>query len=489
MLHRIDQTIAGHHLIPDGTHTLIAVSGGADSVFLLHALKGLAPAHDWRFTVAHLDHGLRGTQGSDDAAFVRELAKTLHVDCICEHADVRSLAGHHRQSIEMAGRKARHDFYHRVSRERRIDQVATGHTADDRIETLLLNLARGTGMEGLASIPYRAAPRNGLRLVRPLLDVGRTDIEIWMREHHHPWRIDPSNRDPVYRRNRVRHELLPWLESRLNPGIRGALLRLIRQATRDREWIEVTAADATRKCTVEPLGGETGDAPFPRWPALDRDRLLAYPAALRHRIIRNWLYRLRIPAPRIDQATIETLDRMAAGNGPERTVLAGNTPIACHHERLECVHPVPSPAGVDPREWVLPIQDHASIEVDDPGFRITVTHETGSFRREGGRTPGLFPAQCTIRMPDATEAPLIIRFWKPGDRLRPTGRSGSRKIHDILTDARVPARERARIPLVVHDRNVIWLPGYRISQDWRVTNPDVPRLRIHIERREPRQKN
>ncbi len=483
MLDSIDQTIATHHLVPDGTHILLAVSGGADSILLLHALVRLARNHDWRVTVAHLNHGLRGAQGSDDAAFVREQADAMNLQCYRETVDVRMLARRNRQSIEMAGRQARHDFFMRLSRHLDISRVATGHTADDRIETLLLNLARGTGMDALASIPYRTTLSSGLLLVRPLLDIARPDIEKWLQEHAYRWRNDPSNTNPVYRRNRVRHELLPWLESRLNPRVRNALQKLMQQATLDREWIETVAQDITRKCTIKPLRTKSINNEQPTQPALDRRRLTPHPAALRQRVIANWLQHLNIPRPRIDQPTIERLDRMLVAGCPGRIVLAGKTAIRIKNDVLEYEPPTTTPVMLDDREWLLPMTHNEFLDLDEPGLRVIITLETGPFSREGGRTPGYFPAQTTIRMPGAGDLPLKIRFRRPGDRLYPTGAGGSRKIQDILTDAKVPALERARIPLLVHGEDVVWLPGYRISKHWRVTNPNIPRLRIRIERK------
>ncbi len=480
MLDRIDQTITGHNLIPNGSKVLVAVSGGADSILLLHALTRLGRSHAWQVSVAHLNHGLRDAQSSQDAAFVRAQAETLHIDCILESVDVRSLARRNRQSIEMAGRQARRDFFLRTARRLNIRRVATGHTADDRIETLLLNLARGTGIDALASIPYRTILPHGVTLVRPLLDIGRAAVEQWLQAQGHAWRDDPSNRDPAYRRNRVRHELLPWMESRLNPRVRQALQRLIQQAARDREWMETIAADTARKCMVHPIFEAHNDDQDPR-PALDRRRLASQPAALRQRVLTIWLHRLRIPPARIRHADIERLDHMLHSDRPATIVLAGSMVACADGNLLQCRPSEPPNLAAPEREWTLPLRDGSRLDLHELGLQITVNHEQGACDCRGGNTPGCYPAEAIIRMPRSDESALRIRCRRPGDRLRPTGSGGTRKLQDILTDAKIPKAQRSTIPLLLSGETVVWLPGYRIAEAWRVTDAKAIRLRIRIE--------
>ncbi len=480
MLERIERTITAQELIPDGSRILVAVSGGADSILLLQALTSLGRSHQWQLAVAHLNHGLRDAQSSRDAALVKAQAEALHVDCILESVDVRSLARRNGQSIEMAGRQARRDFFQRTARRLNIQRVATGHTADDRIETLLLNLARGTGVDALASIPYRVTLPDGVTLVRPLLDIERPAIEHWLEQQGHTWRDDPSNRNPVYRRNRVRHELLPWLESRLNPRVRQALQRLIQQAARDREWMESIAADAARKCIIQPMFEGRQDVRDPR-PAIDRRRLASYPAALRQRVLTTWLHRLRIPPARIGHAAIERLDRMLRSDRPKKIVLAGSTRLQTDGNLMTYRPDEPRLIPVPEREWILPIHDGASLDLHELGLRITVTHEQGAFDRRGGKTPGCYPAEAILRMPASGEPAICIRCRRPGDRLRPTGSGGSRKIQDILIDAKTPKAQRQTIPLLLSGKSVVWLPGYRIADNWQVTDINATRLRIRIE--------
>ena len=191
---------------------------------LLLILHALAPVFRIKLTVAHLNHGIRGKSAAADAAFVRKLARTLGLPCVCGRANVPRLARKSRLSVEMAARQARYAFLSEVARTVEADVLATAHTADDQAETILLKLARGAGPRGLAGIP-REGRVNGLRVIRPLLDIPRKDIVRYLRSRRQSWREDESNDSLAHLRNRIRHKVLPLLESELNPEIRPALIR------------------------------------------------------------------------------------------------------------------------------------------------------------------------------------------------------------------------------------------------------------------------
>ena len=224
MLEKTQHSVRKHGLIRRGQHVLVAVSGGADSVAMLLALDELKRLLGIRLTVAHLNHHIRGNEAKKDAEFVRKLAAGLKIPFVGGDADVPRLAKSRGLSIEMAAREARYEFLADAARKKGADVIATAHTADDQAETVLLKLCRGAGSRGLSGIP-RETTINGVRVVRPLLDVTRVEIESFLRRKKQAWREDRTNRDTAYLRNRVRHELLPMLESKLNPGIREALLR------------------------------------------------------------------------------------------------------------------------------------------------------------------------------------------------------------------------------------------------------------------------
>jgi tRNA(Ile)-lysidine synthase len=206
---------------------LVAVSGGADSVALLRAMHALKTGGEGRLLAAHLNHGLRGPEADADQAFVADLCAKLGVPCHVGRTDVEKLAAERGNGLEEAAREARYQFLTRTAAESGARYLVTAHTADDRVETILHRILRGTGIAGLAGIGRtRFLPEAGLTLIRPLLDIRRTELLAYLDELDQPFREDPSNRDPRFTRNRIRHELLPVLAERFNPGVAEALLRL-----------------------------------------------------------------------------------------------------------------------------------------------------------------------------------------------------------------------------------------------------------------------
>jgi tRNA(Ile)-lysidine synthase len=215
----VDRALRAAGAASRGGTLVVGLSGGADSVALLDALASLRRRRGFRVVAAHLDHGLRPGSG-DDAAFCAELCRTLDVPLRSGAADVRARAARERGGLEQAARRERYAFLRAVRDEEKAAAIAVAHTRDDQAETLLLRLLRGAGATGLGGMRPRSAD-----VVRPLLAVSRQEVLAHLRERGLAWREDPSNADTVHRRNRVRHELLPYLEERFNPGIRAALAR------------------------------------------------------------------------------------------------------------------------------------------------------------------------------------------------------------------------------------------------------------------------
>ncbi|MDE3076556.1 MAG: tRNA lysidine(34) synthetase TilS, partial [Chloroflexota bacterium] len=225
---RVSGFITRYRMAEGGRLVVVAVSGGADSVCLLHLLTG----QGCRVVVAHLNHGMRGRAGDADAAFVRELSERLGHRCVVERRDVPSLRRERALSLEEAAREARYEFLRAVAEREGAEAIFLGHTADDQVETFLMRLIRGAGLAGLSAM----RSKQGI-LYRPLLSVWRTEVEDYLRERGLEWREDASNLDPRFFRNRVRHELMPLLV-RLNPGVKEVLLRETRLLARRQGRIE-----------------------------------------------------------------------------------------------------------------------------------------------------------------------------------------------------------------------------------------------------------
>ncbi len=435
-------------LLRRGDRVLVAVSGGADSVALLTGLADLAASNGWALVVAHLNHGIR-TDAAGDAAFVTRLAATLGLPCVQGVADVPASAARDGVSIEMAARAARYAFLLDAARERRCVAIATAHTADDQAETVLLRVARGTGLAGLAGIaPVRET--EGLRLVRPLLAVTRAEIEGFLLERGLAWREDITNRDEAHLRNRVRHRVLPLLQTTLNPRIREALCRLAALASADQAALDALAREAALGCAA--AGGRLAVGPWMR-----------LPPALRGRVLLTWLLANGVPGTRVTQghcdavaSICDTCDGSASldmGEGAavrreygELRVVTGDTGrgVFCAHVTVPGVTVV-----------------HAA------GLRIEASVAPGVTRDTDARV-GVYPARASLAW-EASQPPLVVRSRRDGDRMRPLGMTGSKKLQDILVDLRVPAAERGRVPVFACEEAIVWVPGYRVARGWEVT--------------------
>ncbi len=459
-------------LLEDHHHLLVAVSGGADSVALLRAMHALKQSFGLHVTVAHLNHQLRGAEGRHDAAFVEDLAQTLHVSCVTGASDVKRLATRKGISLEMAAREARYRFLARSARDSGATAIATAHTADDQAETVMLRLARGSGKTGLSGIRPAGwvselglgirAP--GIALLRPLLDVSRAEIEAYLKRLGQGWREDASNASMAFLRNRVRHEVLPLLERRLNPCMRTALCRTAEIVAEEDALMHGLAEDALSACSVEKG-------------ALQREALDHHHPALARRVVQKWLMEQGVDPDVIDFGSIERIRRLARdGSGTRAVALCGPWRVVRRYGVLtvECTGSAPEPFRVGLRgagETLLP----------EWGLRVVVARSKGIVR-EAGDTPGQLPASASLSARAVGRCRLYLRTPHRGDRMRPYGMQGSRKLQDIIVDAKVPADARAAVPILECRGQVAWVPGYRIAHPFRLAHADSPALRITIER-------
>lgn len=423
----IRENINRHNLIPEGSGVVAAVSGGADSVALLFALQAL----NIPCTVAHLNHTLRGAASSADEQFVRGLAGELGLPVVVKSVDVEYLARTEQLSLEMAARKARHDFFSSFDEA----LIALAHHADDQAETFLLRLARGAGPEGLGGMPF-SRQFDSLRLIRPMLNIPRTDIIDWLKANGISWREDASNSDEVFLRNRVRHSVLPLLQAELNPNIRDTILRTMDILREENEWMNEMIA---------PL----------RLPATD------LPTAVRRRVLRKWLFEQGVKEAGFE-AVDAILSLMDDGNGTTFFELNARQRVVV--------------------EYGMPRIEHA--DVTSPTVQWELQIETGTgWKRDHGRGAGILPATASFDADRTGNAAIEVRSWKPGDSMTPLGMQGSRKLQDIFTDQKIPRNLRDRIPVVVCRGEIIWIPGYRIARGWEVKSEQAPSIHVHIEQK------
>jgi tRNA(Ile)-lysidine synthase len=393
---------------------VIGLSGGADSVALLHALSrrpGL------RLIAAHLDHGLR-PDSRRDAAFCRRLCRALGVPFRGARADVRARAQADGGGLEEAARDERRAFLERVRASEGAEAIALAHTRDDQAETVLLRLLRGAGSAGLGAMRPRAG-----KILRPMLRVSRADVLDHLAAHGLEWREDPTNADPAIVRNRVRRELIPYLEARFNPALRDALARTAAVLAEEADVLEGLAA-------AIPVRAEGRGVVVPRSVLARAPRALGRLAV--RRAIREAGGLRGVSLDHVD-AILDLAARPASSG--RRLPLPGGREAAVHFDALR-IGPA-SPAAAD-YDAPLAVPGRAPL----PDGRTVVAR------------PSRGPGRTSIGVP---EGPLTVRNRRPGDRVRSSGREMS--LRRFLMDRRVPAGDRDRLPLVACGRTVVWILG------------------------------
>jgi tRNA(Ile)-lysidine synthase len=448
-------TVAAHALIEPGAPVLAMVSGGADSVALLRWLAG-GGAGGSPLSVLHLNHLLRGDAADGDAAFVEALCGVLGVPCRVVRYDVAFYAAEAGLNLEDAGRRVRYRFADEELDARcvaagvhpALGRIATAHTLDDRAETLVMRLAQGTGASGLVSPPYRRG-----RVVRPLLDCSRADVVGYVTELDQPWREDASNLDTTRLRARVRADVVPLLRD-LNPRFDEALARTLAVLGDEDDLLDGMAAETEAEhATVR--DGEL--------------RIDGAAAALPRPLLRRMLRRALFAAfPEASRLEFEHLEAVCDGVGQEgfSRDLPGGLRAFDEYGTLIISREAGTVAPLAPSLLTVP----GMLDLGDAGC---LTAEPAG--PDGIDTD---PASALIDESAVREG-LVVDSVRPGDRMRPLGMEGSRKLQDVLTDAKVPARQRPLVPVVRDGDKVVWVAGVRMSEEYRVGPGTRRAIRLH----------
>lgn len=462
-------------LLGPGDRVVAAVSGGGDSVALLYLLAESAQGLGCSLAgVVHVHHGLRGAAAEADQQLVAGHAAALQVPLVVERVDVAALARDRRCSIEAAGRHARDAAYERARVALGATHVATGHTLDDQAETVLLRLARGTGVSALSGIRrVRGA------IVRPLLACRREDVRGYLEARGLRWREDETNADLGIARNRVRHRVLPVLGEALSPRVAEALARAAEVAASEDLVLEREVQRAADAVIGPAIGG-------PEAASVERAALLAQPVALQRRLVRRWLERAA-PRARPGLAHVDAVLALARSASDGKRLSLPGCVVAVAGDRLAVSGPGRAPGESGPERFSdaepcrLPVPGVLSLA--GLGMQLSAAWLSAS----GGAALGLVTersgAQVAVLDAAAAGEPLGVRFWRPGDRFRPLGSTGRRKLQDLFVDRKVPAGSRGQVPLVVdaHDR-ILWVAGHAIAADARVTEATTRVLLLQMQR-------
>jgi tRNA(Ile)-lysidine synthase len=445
--------------VADGDRVVVAVSGGADSICLLHLLRQLATRRPLLLHVAHLNHRFR-PEAEEEAAFVASMAERWGLPVTLSSQPIGALSKSLGLGKQEGARHLRYLFLKETAQVVDARWIATAHTADDQAETYLMRLLRGAGARGLASIP----PVRDGRILRPLLGITREAIEAELRRNGIQWREDPSNRSPVYLRNRIRHQLLPML-ALYNPNIRATLCRQARLLREEDDWMtQETLRQAENIAKI----GES-EIIFPL------DRFAPLPRAMQRRLLRWGIDHFIQQGRRtVTFEQIERLLDLTVFPEGKRMNLPAGLRAERQRDRLVLMGEGAAPVNV-PESVEIASADTAPIYVASWGLRF-------SFHPASPSDIGT-PSPCCVAFDrDKLIFPLTLRGFHSGDRLTPFGMKGSKKLHDFFIDAKVPRRLRRAIPLLISQSRIAWIVGHRADATF-VATPTT--LRVLIIRVEP----
>jgi tRNA(Ile)-lysidine synthase len=453
LLSRVRETVRRYHMLAEGDTVVVGVSGGPDSTALLHVLGRMRGELRLSLHVAHFNHRLR-RDAADDTASVAAVTREMGVPYHHAAGETRAHAKQMGLSLEDSARRLRYEFLTSVAQSVTAQVVATGHTRDDQAETVLMRLMRGSGLRGLGGIPP-VRSLDGARLIRPLIDTGRAEIEAYLRAHSLSWREDPTNRDPAILRNWIRMVVLPTVEG-YNPGVRQTLARLADLLRDDAEALdELAAPHIAAVLTPSPGGVVISHPPFAR-----------LQAALQRRALREAVRRVRGNVDRVAFVHVEAARRLVLeGQAGAEVELPGGVRVVRLSGSAE-VTAEAEPAVADPGpEYRFDVP--GSIVAPEFGVQI-VAQDVEIAAPE---------VQARINHPSAEEIivdgervgrTLIVRGPRPGDRFAPIGMSGrTKKLSDCLSEEKVPLRRRRFMPvLTTADGAILWVIGVRAAESW-----------------------
>ncbi len=473
ILEQVRAAIAEHNLIARGDKVVVGVSGGPDSLTLLHILCALREELQIELHVAHLNHQLRGGDSDADAEFVARLAREWKLPRTIESRDVAAFAREQKLSIEEAARQARYAFLAEVARREDARVIAVAHHEDDQVETVLMHFLRGAGMAGLRGmryesefrdwrveipVPNRQSQISAPYLIRPLLDVTRAEIENYCKANSLTPRLDRSNLDTTFFRNRLRQEVLPYLEA-LNPNVREVILRTAHALADDYAFLQIKVQAAYVQ-----VAHEENDAIV-----FKRDAWRALHPALQRGTLRAAVQQLRGDFRNIAWTHIEDARHTALEKGAgAKATLPRGLQLVVGYDEFTLGGEKYFQRGAMLPDWPLLHADCIALTVPGvaelPESEWVVQTEITSQKTEGAErwTAPLDFEKCNGK--------FFLRRRLPGDRFQPAGLGGHTKsLQEFMIDEKIPRAVRARLPLLVVDDRIVWVCGFRVDERARVT--------------------
>lgn len=451
MIKKTLETINSHNLISRGDKIIIGVSGGPDSVCLLHLLNSLKEKLGIILHAVHLNHMLRDEEAQKDEEYVAMLCGNLRIPLDIEHSDIRAVSTDKGISLEEAGREERYRLFEAAAEASGASKIAVAHNRNDQAETVLMRIIRGSGIDGLKGMDYKRG-----KIIRPLLDIKRDEIEKYCRFNDLKPRTDSSNLEKIYTRNKIRLDLIPHIDGLFNSDIIESLCRMAFLLKEDNDYIENCVNRIYNQYIKKGGKGEI---------LLDAEKLSNSHDALKNRIIRNALKELKGDLKGIENIHISDIANLAHEGRTGSTICL---PEGIRVRKSYGVIKLFYESSIEKSQFCIEISIPGITRSD--GYEVSLHAEViekvnaaSQYANPDGSPVQFFDYDCT-------GLGINIRNRRDGDSFKPLKSNGTKKLKEYFIDEKVPREERAFIPLVARGSEIVWIVGFKISDKFKVTD-------------------
>lgn len=463
LIDSVVQTITENSMIEENDKIIVAVSGGPDSMCLLHILYTLKDSLKVSLAAAHVNHCLRGKDADDDENFVKKFCETLNIEFYSTKVDVKSLSVEKNISSEMAGRTARYEFFESLKRKTGADKIALAHNANDQAETLLMRIMRGTGSEGLIGIK----PVRDKIYIRPLINSTRIEIENYCKQYGINARIDKTNLENIYSRNKVRLELIPYIKKNFNEDIISVLNRLSSTMRTDNEYLDNISK---KKC--EQYCEKNGEKVIIKKEAFSEHE------AILTRVIRKAIIELLGSTYNFERKHVIDIIEIQKHKSGVAINLPNNINVYNNYGDI-IIYFKNEEQSKDNGEYELFIGKQNVISNKNIIITMNLLDQNSKINLKRNDFIRYFDY-------DKINGKIILRYRRDGDRFTNIGMSGSKKLKDIFIDMKIEKAKRDFIPLICFEDEISWIVGYKVSDKFKVNKNTKKILQIEFEREEER---
>ncbi|MCQ2015867.1 tRNA lysidine(34) synthetase TilS [Clostridium butyricum] len=463
MYKKVMSYIKDNNLIKSGDKVLVALSGGPDSVCLLNILYNLKAELNIEIGAAHLNHLLRDKDAFEDEEYVKTLCKSLDIPCFVKRVDINKYSKDKKMSSEMAGRDARYNFFDDIVKDEGYTKIATAHNANDQAETILFRLMRGSGIEGLCGIKVRRD-----KIIRPILCLSRKEVEEYIEINNLKPRIDKTNFEKIYNRNKIRLDMIPYIKENFNEDIIQTLNRMSVLLQKDNEFIENSARSFYEKHCIEQSDY-----------FIIKKEMFDNKEAVVTRVIRYALTNFSKTHYDFEMKHIYEICNLAKNNSGKAIDLPNKIYAENIYGDIYIKERI-NINNIDVKQEIVVNKNEINgkkIFFNDENIKFSVLKNDSNLDLNQNNFIKYFDF-------DKINDSISLRKRKNGDKIIPLGMKGSKKIKDLFIDMKVPKEERDCIPLLCFDENISWIVGIRVSEEYKITNKTKNILRVIVERKE-----